>query len=69
MKKSLKILAIVASLVLVLALLTGCGNNTANEVENNTISIRARDGKKQDNISIEDVITNLKEEIKTALDK
>lgn len=40
-----------------------------NEVENNTISIRARDGKKQDNISIEDVITNLKEEIKTALDK
>lgn len=40
-----------------------------NEVENNTISIRARDGKKQDNISIEDVIANLKEEIKTALDK
>lgn len=40
-----------------------------NEVENNTISIRARDGKKQDNISIEDVITNLKEEIKTSLDK
>ena len=40
-----------------------------NEVENNTISIRARDGKKQDNISLQEVITNLKEEIKTALDK
>ena len=40
-----------------------------NEVENNTVSIRARDGKKQDNISLQEVITNLKEEIKTALDK
>lgn len=40
-----------------------------NEVENNTISIRARDGKKQDNISLQEVIANLKEEIKTALDK
>ena len=40
-----------------------------NEVENNTISIRARDGKKQDNISLQEVITNLKEEIKTSLDK
>lgn len=40
-----------------------------NEVENNTISIRERDGKKQDNISLQEVITNLKEEIKTALDK
>lgn len=36
MKKTLKILAIVAGLALVLALLTGCGNNTAKEVENNT---------------------------------
>ena len=36
MKKSLKILAIVASLVLVLTLLTGCGNNTTNEAENKT---------------------------------
>lgn len=40
-----------------------------NEVENNTISIRARDGKKQDNILLQEVITNLKEEIKTSLDK
>ena len=40
-----------------------------NEVEKNTISIRARDGKKQDNISLQEVIANLKEEIKTALDK
>ena len=40
-----------------------------NEVENNTVSIRARDGKKQDNVLLQEVITNLKEEIKTALDK
>ena len=40
-----------------------------NEVENNTISIRARDGKKQDNILLQEVIANLKEEIKTSLDK
>ena len=40
-----------------------------NEVESNTISVRARDGKKQDNIAIEDIITELKNEIKDALDK
>ena len=40
-----------------------------NEVENNTVSIRARDGKKQDNVLLQDSIANLKEEIKTALDK
>ena len=40
-----------------------------NEVENNTVSIRARDGKKQDNVLLQDSIANLKEEIKTSLDK
>lgn len=32
MKKTIKILAIIASLMLVLVLLTGCGNNTTNNV-------------------------------------
>ena len=40
-----------------------------NEVENNTVSVRARDGKKQDNITIDNIISDLKEEIKTSLDK
>lgn len=40
-----------------------------NEVQNNQISIRARDGKKIDNISIDDFVNMLKNEIKDAFDK
>lgn len=39
-----------------------------NEVQNNQISIRARDGKKIDNISIDDFVNMLQNEIKDAFD-
>ncbi len=40
-----------------------------NELENNTISVRSRDGNKTDNISISDFIYKLKDEITSQLDK
>ena len=40
-----------------------------NEIENNTISLRARNGNKEDNVSIEKVIQMLNDEIKNSLDK
>lgn len=40
-----------------------------NEVENSTISLRARNGNKEDNVSIEKVIQMLNDEIKSSLDK
>lgn len=40
-----------------------------NEIENNTISLRARNGNKEDNVSIEKVIQMLNDEIKSSLDK
>ena len=40
-----------------------------NEVENNSISVRKRDGEKMDNISLDEFLNNLKEEIKEAFNK
>ncbi len=40
-----------------------------NELENNTISIRTREGKKIDNISLDNFINNLKDEIADQLNK
>ena len=40
-----------------------------NEIENNTISLRARNGNKEDNVSIEKIIQMLNDEIKSSLDK
>ena len=43
MKKTTTILAIVASLVLVLVALTGCGSNTTNDVNNNNSNLSAKE--------------------------
>lgn len=40
-----------------------------NEVENNTISVRSRDGKKLDNIGINEFVSMLKDEINKTFDK
>ena len=40
-----------------------------NEAENNSISVRKRDGEKMDNISLDEFLNNLKEEIKEAFNK
>ena len=40
-----------------------------NEVENNSISVRKREGEKMDNISLDEFLNKLKEEIKEAFNK
>ena len=40
-----------------------------NEVENNSISVRTREGEKMDNISLDEFLNKLKEEINEAFNK